>query len=164
MLYDAVVLLPGEAAAADLASDAAWRDFVADAFAHCKFIGYVAAAEPLLEAAGVAPAADEGLVALDDEGGPPFVEQCRDLRFWDRELLVTTARTVIRRALVAGSCAMLLVGIGVTGCSGGDDSSSGGGGGPASTTQLDDSPTQRPQSGPNPGGGEPVPGSTPAAG
>jgi hypothetical protein len=67
---------------------------------------------------------------------------------------------VIRRTLVAVSCVALLGAIGVTGC-GGDDSGSSGGG-PASTTQLDDSPTQGPQSGPNPAGDEPVSGSTPA--
>jgi catalase len=92
VLYDAVVLLPGEDTAAALASDAAVRDFVADAYGHCKFIGYVAAAEPLLAAAGVLPDADPGLIAVDDEGGVAFIEQCRALRFWDRELLVTTAR------------------------------------------------------------------------
>ena len=91
VLYDAVVILPGDAAA-DLANDAAVRDFVADAYAHCKFIGYVEAAEPLLTAAGVQPDADPGLVAIDDEGAAAFVEQCRALRFWDRERLVTTAR------------------------------------------------------------------------
>jgi len=92
-LYDAVVLIPGEETAADLAKDAAVRDFVADAYAHCKFIGYVAAAAPVLEAAGVQSSdVDPGFVAVDEEGGAAFVERCRDLRFWDRELLVTTAR------------------------------------------------------------------------
>jgi catalase len=93
VLYDAVVLLPGEETAADLAKDAAVRDFVADAYAHCKFIGHVAAAEPVLTAAGVQRSdVDQGFVALDEEGGVAFLERCRELRFWDRELLVTTAR------------------------------------------------------------------------
>lgn len=34
---------------------AALRDFVADAFAHCKFIAHVEAAQPLLDKAGVEP-------------------------------------------------------------------------------------------------------------
>jgi hypothetical protein len=72
---------------------------------------------------------------------------------------------VFRRILVAVACAALLAAFGVTGCS--DDGGSGGGGGgggkSASTTQPDDSPTQGPQSGTNPAGDEPVPGSAPAS-
>ena len=68
------------------------QDFVTDAYAHCKFIGYVAAAAPLLEAAGVADRVDDGFVALDGDGAGQFVERCRDLRFWDRELLVPATR------------------------------------------------------------------------
>ena len=41
VLYDAVALLPAAAAMNDLLQESAARDFVADAFAHCKFIGYV---------------------------------------------------------------------------------------------------------------------------
>ncbi len=92
VLYDAVVLLPGEESVATLASDAAVRDFVADAHAHCKFVGHVAAAEPLLVAAGVRELMDGGYVAVDEEGADAFIEQCRTVRFWDREMLVTTAR------------------------------------------------------------------------
>src|SRR4051812_30963012 len=92
VLYDAVVLLPGGESVAQLANDAAVRDFIADAHAHFKFIGYVAAADQLLEAAGVRDRMDAGYVALDEVGAPAFIEQCRELRLWDRELLVTTAR------------------------------------------------------------------------
>ena len=38
----------------DLLKESTARDFVADAFAHCKFIGYVEAAVPLFEKAGIA--------------------------------------------------------------------------------------------------------------
>jgi hypothetical protein len=75
---------------------------------------------------------------------------------------------VIRRALAAGSCVMVLAAIGIAGCGGDDNSSKGGGPGstmqPAPTMPVDDSPTDGPQTGPNPAGGEPVAGSTPAAG
>ena len=54
VLYDAVALLPSAAAIDDLLQEATARDFVADAFAHCKFIGYVEAAMPLFEKAGIA--------------------------------------------------------------------------------------------------------------
>ena len=58
------------------------RDFVADAFAHRKFIAYADAATPLLAKAGVAGRhTDEGFVPLnsaaDAEG---FVAACRKLR------------------------------------------------------------------------------------
>ena len=54
VLYDAVALLPSIDGAAALALDAAAKDFVTDAHAHCKFIGHVASAAELLQAAGVA--------------------------------------------------------------------------------------------------------------
>ena len=65
VLYDAVALLPSQDGMADLVQESTARDFVADAFAHCKFIGYVEAAMPLLEKAGIAEAhIDEGFIAL----------------------------------------------------------------------------------------------------
>ncbi len=84
--YDAVALLPSEPGAQRLALDATSRDFVTDAFAHAKYIGYVAEAMPLLEKAGVASDLDEGCVALDAPGSATrFVETCRTLRYWPRE-------------------------------------------------------------------------------
>jgi catalase len=89
VLFDAVVLLLSLEGAERLTGEVAARDFVADAFAHCKFIGFTADAIPLLQKAGVDPEADEGLVALD---GPKsiagFIESCRKLRLWTRELSV----------------------------------------------------------------------------
>jgi catalase len=87
-LYDAVALVVSDAAAATLAEQPAARDFVADAFSHSKFIGHVGAAAPLLDAAGVASKIDEGFVVLDGDGAGQFLERCRDVRFWERELLV----------------------------------------------------------------------------
>ncbi|WP_027052271.1 catalase [Mesorhizobium erdmanii] len=84
VLYDAVALLPAKAAMADLLKESTARDFVADAFAHCKFIGFVEAAAPLLTKAGVAE--DEAVIALasaKDASG--FVARLGDLRFWARE-------------------------------------------------------------------------------
>ncbi len=52
VLFDAVAVLPSADGCALLAGDAPSLDFVGDAFAHCKFIGYGADAMPLLEAAG----------------------------------------------------------------------------------------------------------------
>jgi catalase len=86
VLFDAVALIPSRDGAALLAREASARDFVSDAFAHLKFIAYVAAAEPLLEKAGVLADLDEGclkLGAADD--AKAFVAACRKLRFWQRE-------------------------------------------------------------------------------
>jgi catalase len=85
VLYDAVALLPSEDGAKLLAQEPAARDFVADAFAHMKFIGYVESAALLFEKAGVSETRDEGFVALK---GPDdcsaFVSACRELRYWPR--------------------------------------------------------------------------------
>lgn len=43
LLYDAVVVLSSAASTTDMLMRPTARDFVADAFAHCKFIGYTEA-------------------------------------------------------------------------------------------------------------------------
>jgi catalase len=86
VLYDAVALLPASPAVDDLVNEAAARDFVADAFQHCKFIGYVDDAEPLLHMAGIADRIDEGVISLPGEDGiAAFVEELGRLRVWGRE-------------------------------------------------------------------------------
>jgi catalase len=89
VLFDAVALLLTEEGAELLTGEAAARDFVADAFAHCKFIGFTPGAVPLLAKAGVDPAADEGLIPLTDaDAVDAYVESCRKLRLWAREVSV----------------------------------------------------------------------------
>jgi catalase len=87
VLYDAIALLPGAAAMNDLIQEATARDFVADAFAHCKFIGYGEPAIALFEKAGIAEEDfDEGFIALGsrkDVAG--FVKNLGKLRVWARE-------------------------------------------------------------------------------
>jgi catalase len=87
VLYDAVALLPAADAIDDLLRESTVRDFIADAFAHCKFIGHVTAAAPLFAKAGVAEADfDEGVVALasaKDAAG--FIGTLGQLRVWGRE-------------------------------------------------------------------------------
>jgi len=69
---------------------ARWKslcDFVADAFAHAKFLAYVPAARALLEQAGLPPTLDDGCIALEStRNAAPFIEKCGALRYWDREL------------------------------------------------------------------------------
>jgi catalase len=89
VLYDAVAVVASETGAADLAADAAARDFVSDAFAHCKFIGFTEAAVPFLEKAGVAEALDEACIRLaTPKDAAAFVAACAQLRHWPRELTV----------------------------------------------------------------------------
>ena len=89
VLFDAVALVLSEEGAERLTGEAAARDFVADAFAHCKFIAFTPGAAPLLRQAGVDPDADEGLIGLGDEKAiAGFIESCRKLRLWSRETAV----------------------------------------------------------------------------
>lgn len=89
VLYDAIALLPSTNGGLLLAQHAAARDFVADAFAHCKFVAYVDAAKPLFAKAGVPESLDDGFMELTgDDTCAAFVVQCRKLRFWDRETVV----------------------------------------------------------------------------
>jgi catalase len=86
VLFDAVALLTSAAAIDDLVKEATARDFVADAFQHCKYIGYDQSAFPLLEKAGIAGDLDEGVLALPGEDGlAAFVSELGKLRVWGRE-------------------------------------------------------------------------------
>jgi catalase len=85
VLYDAVALMVSDEAAVELANDPALRDFVSDAFAHSKFIAYVASVLPLLKAILGDRDLDAGFVKLETaKDVTKFVEDCRRLRFWER--------------------------------------------------------------------------------
>jgi catalase len=89
ILFDAVAVVPSAAGAALLAKDGAARDFVADAFGHCKFIAYTAQATPLLEKAGVLADLDDGCFPLGQaKDAANFIAACAQLRYWPRELKV----------------------------------------------------------------------------
>jgi catalase len=88
VLYDAVAILPSEQGAALLAREATAKDFVSDAFAHAKFIGYAETAKPLFEKAGLKEM-DGGCLALRGaEDVTAFLAACRGVRFWERETKV----------------------------------------------------------------------------
>ncbi len=85
VLYDAVAVLPSAEGATLLAGEATARDFIADAYAHAKFIAYVETAKPLLEKAGVTEM-DGGCIALKSGADArSFLAACGQLRFWERE-------------------------------------------------------------------------------
>ncbi|MBT2244946.1 catalase [Sphingobium sp. BHU LFT2] len=90
VLYDAVALLLAPDGAAQLALDKTAKDFVSDAFAHAKFIGYTEDALPLIDAAGIGESdMDDGLIALTDAKSiAGFLKNCASLRLWDREYKV----------------------------------------------------------------------------
>ena len=91
VLYDAIAVLPSVEGAALLLKNAAAKDFISDAFAHLKFIGWVQAAMPLFEKAGIAGDLDEGFIELTGpKTAAQFVASCRKLRLWQREQAVTT--------------------------------------------------------------------------
>ena len=86
VLYDAVAVLPSQDGAKMLASEPAARDFIADAFAHMKFIGYVEAAQPLFGKAGISDSRDDGFIGLKKAADcSVFVTACRQLRYWERK-------------------------------------------------------------------------------
>jgi catalase len=91
VLYDAVAILTAPGGARSLAARPTARDFVTDAVAHCKFIGYTSGAAVLFEAAGLPtdPAsADEGFISLSEYPAAEFIARCRQLRHWQREFAV----------------------------------------------------------------------------
>lgn len=85
VLFDAVALLVSKDGAELLSKSPAARDFVADAFAHAKFIGYTQEAMALFEKAGISENLDEACVTLaaaSDAKG--FLRACATKRFWTR--------------------------------------------------------------------------------
>jgi len=87
VLYDAVAILLSADGVALLSNEATAKDFVSDAFAHAKFIGYTEPVKALFEKAGLqAQDMDDGFVPIStDADAQTFVVACRELRFWERE-------------------------------------------------------------------------------
>ena len=85
VLYDAVIVLTTKSGATALAARPAARDFVTDAYAHCKFIGYAGELGPLFEAAGLTSLIDDGFISLDDRSAADFFTRCTGLRYWARQ-------------------------------------------------------------------------------
>ncbi len=81
VIFDAVALILSEKGCAELLKESAAMDFVANAFVHLKAIGFVPAAKPLMDKAGVVK--DAGVVDLS-AGADAFLPAART-RQWDRE-------------------------------------------------------------------------------
>lgn len=86
VLFDAVAVLMSKAGATDLASESTAKDWISDAYAHCKFIALNSTAAPLFAAADVPTSKEEGVVMLKSAGDPStFIAMCKNLRVWNRE-------------------------------------------------------------------------------
>jgi len=84
VIFDAIVVAPGSPAVATLVADPAAVAWVGDAFVHCKVIGTVAGAQPLLDRAHVTR--DAGVIDLaGGKGITAFVVAAKQGRIWERE-------------------------------------------------------------------------------
>lgn len=98
VLFDAVAVIPSLEGAALLEGDGPSRDFVSDAFVHCKFIGLSEGGTAIMVAAGLGEKVDDACIALDvPEKAAAFIEACGPLRFWNRELKVDLDAAAIRK-------------------------------------------------------------------
>jgi catalase len=85
-LFDAVILLPSEEGTETLLGLAPAVDWVRDAFAHLKAIGYVEAALPLFEKGGLTADMDAGTVDIGGKGGlEAFLTVARLHKVWERD-------------------------------------------------------------------------------
>jgi len=85
VLFDAVVVAPGAAALPTLMIESAAKQWVFDAYTHCKVIGVVGAAKPLLDAAGVKP--DEAVIDVTAGTIGTFIDAAKEGRLWKREVV-----------------------------------------------------------------------------
>ena len=84
VLFDAVAVLASEEGAESLAGIHAAKTWVADAFAHMKFMLVSDGAAPLLAAAGLPDEFDDGMFRAGDIKPAAFFKECASLRFWAR--------------------------------------------------------------------------------
>ena len=84
VLYDAIVLLTTNEGAKKFAEIPEAKDFVSDAYAHMKYIGFSDKATPLIEATGLNGQLDDGWLDLNKISASEFVSKIRNLRYWSR--------------------------------------------------------------------------------
>jgi catalase len=93
VLFDAVALVLSQAGAEKLSGESTAKDFVSDAYAHCKFIGFTAPAMILFDKAGLSKSVDAGFVPLGaGKNANDFIASCRGVRLWSREPKVKMSR------------------------------------------------------------------------
>lgn len=87
VLFDSVVVLASQEGGIELAANATAVDWVRDAFGHCKVLGHSAAAQPLLDVAGIKP--DGGVIEIGT-GTDAFMDAAKGGRIWSREISSVT--------------------------------------------------------------------------
>jgi catalase len=102
VVFDAVALVAGDGGAPELAALPATRDFIADAFAHCKYIGYTSGAEGLIATALGDAELDAAVIEMDSAAAAKrFCDELGNLRAWDREKPNDTSGGVPKAARAA---------------------------------------------------------------
>lgn len=84
VLFDTVIVAPADDQVEELLDNPDLIDWIRNAYAHLKVIGYTQATQPLFEKAAVATDADEGLVDVTKAKLDDFVEQAKRHRIWNR--------------------------------------------------------------------------------
>ncbi|MGS0536375.1 catalase [Pseudoalteromonas sp. SaAl2] len=84
VLYDAVMLLTTAEGAKQLAEIPEAKDFISDAHAHMKYIGFTDEATALIEAAGLKGQSDDGWLNLAKTSSAEFINTLGNLRYWKR--------------------------------------------------------------------------------
>lgn len=84
-LFDFVLVAPGKAEVDILLEQAAAIDWIRDAYGHLKVIGFVDAALPLFNRAGVATNEERGVFNIDKSELDSFFDCAEEHRIWDRE-------------------------------------------------------------------------------
>src|SRR5262249_19528145 len=87
IFFDAVAVVVSEAGTRELTREAAALGFISDAFNHLKVIGYLPAAKPLLQRAGITDElADDGVIKFGEaDGVAGFIAAAKKTRIWGRE-------------------------------------------------------------------------------
>ncbi|CAN5231955.1 catalase [soil metagenome] len=83
VIFDAVAVVVGGESVASVVANPAAVQWASDAFHHCKVMGVVGDAQPLLDAAGAKR--DEGVIDLAGKGVEAFIQRARAGRIWARE-------------------------------------------------------------------------------
>lgn len=85
VLYDAVIVILSDNNKDEVINNPYIRNFVNDAYSHCKFIGYNKESKWFFDAMNLT--IDGGCIALDENAPKEFIAKCKKLRFWDRKLI-----------------------------------------------------------------------------
>ncbi len=88
VLFDTVVIAPSEQGVQVLMGQAAAIDWIRDAYAHLKVIGFNKVSVPMLEQANLEPKGDEGIVSVEGADFDDFVNSAKKYRIWSRESMI----------------------------------------------------------------------------